>query len=354
MKGDFWMKTRKLAAKALSVAVVATTVSGYAMAGDHSITADPSVTVWCNKAYKTEVSGGAGANNNGSCSSSDFEVEFSGKLGGGWSYFFEMDPDKSGATASWISTVSVTKDLGNGLSASFGDTGDGSRESLGGHWDINDLAGGNGEGGAKLDYSKGALSASAVYGAKAYTTDKNDSSISVGGDYKIAGAHVGFSYHTTTSSEQKKYHAQTQDTSGFVLSAGWANKSFAVGFDMTSSTSAELSSAEGNGTAKDKVKNDVMEINAATLTGAFRGGFSYTQVKNTGADNDVDTDDYVETTMTVQGRWYPAGWDSTHMRVTYKSYGKEIDGTAQDGSGSTSNDNYTQMSVSINNSVSIL
>ena len=126
---------------------------------------------------------------------------------------------------------------------------------------------------------------------------------------------------------------------------------------MTSSTSKELSAAESNGSATDEVKNDVMEINAATLTGAFRGGFSYTQVKNSGPDNSVSTDDTVATTMAVQGRWYPAGWDSTHMRVTYKSYDKETDGKKHDGSAnapSNANDNYTEMSVSINNSVSIL
>ncbi len=339
------MKTRKLAAKALSATVMAMTVSGYAMAGDHSITADPSWT-WCTQTYGQEVTNATNGSNNGSCSATDFEIEFSGNLGGGWSYFFEIDPSANGAAAAAVGTVALTKDLGNGLTLSLGDTGDGSRESLGGHWDLVDNLGGNGEGGVKVSYAKGSLAASAVYGGKSYALDRGDTSISVGGDYKIAGAHVGFSYHTDKPSDHKALYGGTQADSGYVVSAGWANKSFALGFDMASATAAACDAATC-GSVKNDNKTDQMELNAATLTGAFRFGFGWHNTKNDGGTT-ATTDDTDNTTMVVQGRWYPSNWPNTHMRVGYKSYEAKTDGTKSDTA------SYSQITIGVNTSATIL
>jgi hypothetical protein len=345
MKGDFWMKTRKLAAKALSAALLATTVSGYALAGDHSISADPSWE-WCTKTYGEEVTNGTNGKNNGSCSATDWEIEFSGKLGGGWSYFFEIDPSGNGSSAASVGTINLTKDLGNGLTLDLGDTGDGSRESLGGHWDIIDGAGGNGEGGIKVSYSKGAINASAVYGAKSYVVDTGDSSISVGADYTMSGAVVGFSYHTTTPSAEKALHGGTQATSGYVISAGWANKSFAVGFDMTNAEEKACATAECGSDQLDG-KATQMEINAATLTGAFRAGFSYNQSKDD-VNTVATTDDTEDTTMVVQGRWYPSNWPNSHMRAGYTSFTSKTGGTKSETA------SYSKITVSVNTSASIL
>ncbi len=329
------MKTRKLAAKALSVAVIATTVSGYAMAGDHSMTADLSYVPWCTKSLDTDDTtdsfGGSG-----SCAAPDAQINFSGKLADKWTYAFNLDfsevkESALGAAAVagyWgdvASSVLLTGDLGGGLNLSLGDTGDGDRlKQYAGHWELIEHANPDSAGGIKVAYAKGNLDASLVLGGLRGKGDDDaaiGSDISVGAGFKFGKFDVGASYHTQTYSDvaQKFGINGTGNAAGRKLTsksmafgAGGSFGNFMFGADYLMKTAENCAAGETQGdTCRDALfattETSAMGFHLWGTSGQFRPGFSYTsETANTSTKAiSYDSSKVKHTQMGAGVAWHP-------------------------------------------------
>lgn len=367
MKGDFWMKTRKLAAKALSVAVIATTVSGYAMAGDHSMSIDVSTTPWCTKSYgiddTTDSFGG-----NGGCGASDVQVNFSGKMGNGWEYSFNMDPSDWAASTTPVATnagsdvltsVTITKDLGNGLTLSMGDTGDGDRlKNYAGHWEGATHSDPGTTGGLKVAYAKGNMDASLVLGSNRSLADDDaglTNNMSFGGGMKFGKFDVGASYHMVTFSDVAKIYGLNKTASYpesiNALAAGFGGSfgNFNVGVDYLSKTSKVCGAVPNTTTgcaaaSQTEVKASAIGAHLWASGGEWRPGFSYTTESTDTTANSATSTAKVDK-MAGGVAWHPkAGGPS--VRFLYQN-------SKTDGADSTTNPE-TTMSVKISGSVTVI
>jgi hypothetical protein len=335
MKGDFWMKTRKLAAKALSVAVIATTVSGYAMAGDHSMTADLSYVPWCTKSLDVDDTldsfGGSG-----SCAAPDAQINFSGKLADKWTYSFNLDfsevkesalglADVPGHWGDVMSSIALTGDLGGGLTLSLGDTGDGDRlKNYAGHWELVEHANPDSAGGVKVAYGKGNLDASLVLGGLRGKGDDDaalGSDISVGAGFKFGKFDVGASYHTQTYSDVvKKYginktaaaNGRPLTSNSMAFGAGGSFGNFNVGVDYLMKTAENCASAGGSGNdcadaAFATTETAAMGAHLWASSGVFRPGVSFTsETANTSLKSiSYDNSKVKETKMGAGVSWHP-------------------------------------------------
>ena len=383
MKGDFWMKTRKLAAKALSVAVIATTVSGYAMAGDHSISVDISTMPYCNVSYgvddTTDSFGG-----NGSCGASDVQINFSGKLGNGWDYAFNLDPSEWGdvdtatasspveksAAADMLSSVAINKDLGNGLTLSLGDTGDsGKSKQTAGHWELANHSDPGTKGGMKVSYAKGNLDASFTLGSGRAMGDDDaslGSDISVGAGMKFGKFDVGGSYHMINASDVvfqngvNKEGGNLEKISAMVFGAGGSFGNFNVAADfMTKTQNACLVDHTGTCAAATSLetKTTSMGMHLWASSGVFRPGFSYSTETVKNEWNNLSAETKVNA-MGAGVAWHPKEGGPS-VRLAYqnkKSSGKAPNsgytGTSDVGDSTTNPE--TKISIKISSSVTVL
>jgi len=310
------MKTRKLAAKVLATVCLAAGVSGAAFADHgHSISVDPSWT-WCKLMYETETTSSSGAlgfkgtNDGGSCTSADVNVKFAGTVGG-WGYYFDIDPSDGTSSTTGESTINqnmrgsikLSRSLGNGLTVSVGDTGTGSRsDSWSGHGEWANHGGDSiGKGGIRLDYSKGNINASFVYGGDAPTTDNQSSSINVGADATFSGITIGGSYHSYKGGE---VIASTTDQSAmmFYAKGSFGGYTVSAGYDMQ--TQSETS------------KTNHMGIHVWGTKGDFRPEFHYaTNSENTEAA--VSGTNYASGAMALGVKYVPAAWGGTSVTAKY-------------------------------------
>merc|ERR1712224_387780 len=184
-------------------------------------------------------------------------------MGNGWTYGFNLDPSDwnsvdednddvlrpvaKNAGSDVISSVVITKDLGNGLTISLGDTGDGDKlKNYAGHWEGATHSDPDTSGGLKIAYAKGNLDASAVLGSGRAKGDDDaglGSDISVGAGMKFGKFDVGASYHMVTWSDAAyKYGINNfagnyqKDSSALALGAGGSFGNYNVGVDMLSKT----------------------------------------------------------------------------------------------------------------------
>jgi len=350
MKGDFWMKTRKLAAKALSVAVIATTVSGYAMAGDHSITASPSFVPWANCSFKNANTRAAapGLADGGCAGGGDVAINFSGKVKG-WSYYFDIDPSNkldektdfsalggnAGAASlgsgDMLGSVKLSKDLGNGLTLHLGDVGDGDQlKNYAGHWEAATHADPNSVGGgAQIAYSKGNINATFSYGGNSGDGNNDGSNIAFGGNMKFGKFDVGASYHMKSAGDTGKVYA-TKDGStnsgvsstSMTFGAGGSFGAYSFGVDYLSRED-KVNDTYASTTAKeDTTKTTAMGVHVWATDGTFRPGLSWTSSteKFTDASTTNGTNDHERKygSMAVGVAWHPKD-DDGYVRFIYSS-----------------------------------
>jgi len=364
------MKTRSFAAKALTAAVLATTVSGYAFAGDHSISVDVSTTPYCSQSYgiddTTDSFGG-----NGGCGSSDAQINFSGKMGNGWDYAFNLDPSdwsaNAEAAASPVATnagsdvlgsVAINKDLGNGLTLSFGDTGDGDKlKNYAGHWEGATHSDPGTTGGMQVSYGKGGLDASLTLGSNRALGDDDAgffSNLSAGAGYTFGKFDVGASYHTVTMSDTayhngiNKLGPNVEKISAMAFSGGGSFGNYNVGADYLSKTTnacgADAPAGVCVAAATAETKVTAIGAHLWASGGEFRPGFSYT-TETEDAKVNVTTTTTVTTKMAGGVAWHPkAGGPS--IRFMYQN-------SKTDGADSTSNPD-TKISLKISGSFTVI
>jgi len=340
------MKKRSFVAKAVSAVVLASTVSGYALAGDHSISVDPSWT-WCKLMPETEASSGiytaAGAipyigSNSGSCTSADVNVKFSGKVGG-WSYYADIDPSSGaddGLATDMRGSVKISKGLGNGLTFSVGDTGNGSRsDSWSGHseWQVHD-GDSVGKGGVRLDYSAGAINASFVYGGVSPATDNQASSINVGADMTFSGINVGGSYHSYTGGQEADASTKKSEMM-FHVKGTFGGYVVSGGYDMV--------------TNSDTNKTNHMGLHVWGTKGDIRPEIHYvTNSENTEAA--VSGANHGDTKLAIGAKYSPAAWGGTNVSVQYHKITNADEAVAP----TTTYGNTGMIKVGISTSVNVL
>ena len=293
----------------------------------------------CTKTYTEDASDDSWGGN-GSCAKGDAQINFSGKIGGGWTYALNIDPsdwkdsgnvgaedatndevyvDKESAGIDMMSSVLLEKTFDMGLTVGIGDTGDGDKlKNYAGHWELVTHSDPVSGGGLKIAYAKAGLDASLVLGGLRAKADDdgalgNDFSIGAGYALKVGGSNidVGASYHSTQFSDVVKefginksfrnfdiggtnYATLPDNATSMTFGAGATFGAYNIGVDYFSSTTkAKLCAAfpanlnpvacntpaYAGATSNGEIKDTAMGAHVWASSGTWRPGLSYTSEK---------------------------------------------------------------------------